>query len=562
MFNVPNYQVVEFLDWLEHNHLKIEFDKEEEIIQYARRYLIEQKEGSDFSIKRVLKYLQFVCIVENDDLPHHLDFEVWARHLHFFHHKYCDIDYFFHKYKYIPIKLHPLLEGFYDYLLGNESRFRCRELNRISLFDHPSSIRRLIDSECVFELEKLWHSYIRNISEQLMDDFKKFCEEEHKRIEKYPHHKNHNENEGQLNINKRGIDEESNRLANSLKYFINNNDIPLLECLSVIKDDYPVVISFFGWIIEKYPKITSLNEIPYQKIEDEIDLFCDKYSYGEVVKLKKQVNNIFKNQTEKNLLDKIKRWFRDKGKENPFNRYTNVNFHGIFLFPYFNSQKYKDFINKAWYDLNSFTGNHIDIYYSNDDLEKKNGFDVLNELKGLDNIKITDLPTFLLWDKTLSHALSIPLADLEEEQIFKVMQYIVQSIKEEKSLDNIAQCVPDYINNTFNKKIKIEFHMENYNIINSPNTNFANRSKVEGSFNKISEQMDENTANVLKQIAEIVESSANNKAKDLFEEFSKEINKPEPKKSLLETYWNGLISALPILASTASITASILKIID
>jgi hypothetical protein len=324
------------------------------------------------------------------------------------------------------------------------------------------------------------------------------------------------------------------------------------------------VISFFSWIIDKYPKIISLNDIPFQELEHEIDSFCDEYSYTEVVKLKTQINNVFKGQIEDDLLSKLKRWFAKTRQENPFNRYRDVNFHGIFLFPYFKHKEHEDFINEAWYDLNSFTGNWIDIYYSFEDLEKKNGFDVLDELKGLNNIKITDLPAFLIWDNSLSNVLSIPLEGLNKEQIFKVMQFIVQSIKEKKSLLEVAQVALEYINKELSKTKQIQYYNimgDIYDFKNASGFTFINKSVVENSFNKIKEQFDENTANVIKQIAEIVEKSSNNEAKELFEAFNKEINNPEPKKTLLKTFWTGLTTALPILASTASITASILKII-
>jgi hypothetical protein len=220
-------------------------------------------------------------------------------------------------------------------------------------------------------LDRLLDGYLETTSRTDLEDFCIFCEKESVKLINSHCNKYNNERDGLLNPNRYGMDSESRRLASSLEYFINENTLHSLGCLSLIKDNYIEMIAFFSWIIDKYPNIASLNDIPFQKLEHEIDSFCDEHSYTEVVKLKTHVNNVFKGQIDDDLLSKLKRWFAKTKQENPFNRYRDVNFHGIFLFPYFKHKEHEDFINETWYDLNSFTGNWIDIYYSSEDLEKK-----------------------------------------------------------------------------------------------------------------------------------------------------------------------------------------------
>ena len=112
------------------------------------------------------------------------------------------------------------------------------------------------------------------------------------------------------------------------------------------------------------------------------------------------------------------------------------------------------------------------------------------------------------------------------------------------------------------KKSKQNNMGDNIKIENVQNLTFVNKSNVVNSFNKVREQFDEKTANVIKQIAEIVEKSKNDEAKGYFEDFNEEINKPEPKKSRLKSFWNSLTSVLPVLSSTVSIVEKIMKIIN
>ena len=99
------------------------------------------------------------------------------------------------------------------------------------------------------------------------------------------------------------------------------------------------------------------------------------------------------------------------------------------------------------------------------------------------------------------------------------------------------------------------------NIITKP-TVILGSNNVLSSFNKVKMQFDEETANVIQQIAEIVEISKNAEAVELFEAFNEEISKPEPKKTLLKTFWNNLSSLLPDLSITVSIVEKVMKIID
>jgi hypothetical protein len=88
----------------------------------------------------------------------------------------------------------------------------------------------------------------------------------------------------------------------------------------------------------------------------------------------------------------------------------------------------------------------------------------------------------------------------------------------------------------------------------------VNRSTVEKSFNKVREEFDEETANALKKVEEEINKSGNKEAAELFETFNEELQKPEPKKSILRTVWNGIQLALPTITQLTKVVADISKL--
>jgi hypothetical protein len=95
------------------------------------------------------------------------------------------------------------------------------------------------------------------------------------------------------------------------------------------------------------------------------------------------------------------------------------------------------------------------------------------------------------------------------------------------------------------------------NIINST---VINRSSLENAFNQIKEQVDEETANALIQVAEIVGQSNNPAAGVLLTSFTEEVKSKEPDKSKLSQYWNGLVTVLPSVATLSTACAKIIPL--
>jgi len=567
---VPNYQIVEFLDWLKTNQRNIDLQSEK-LDKLARIYLQDYVYNRDkFDLRFILTIFQICPQIHERDIMSEMEhFASCGECLHYT---------FRRELEHSPrVKLHPLLEHFFLFL---------KEIDFHRRFFIERDIEDFRDIERIHEVFKHWirengkellhyfRHYIEKTDESLIEDFERSVRRERRDIDRGKRREREEYN-GELNISNWGLDSEANRLANSVRYLLSDNrnlqNQELLRLYSAIfRDDFSKTLEFFNWVINQFPKLNLASDIPSSKLNELIDQFCEDYSYSDVKSFKKQVEKIFRGELEGNLLNKIRNWFNTTGNKinystNPFDRYTQMNFHSVFLFPNFGSSDLVKFIDESWQDLNSLTGEWIDVYYSKEDIKKRNGFDILKDFKSFSNIKLTDLPSFIIWDSSLKNALALPLIDLSNKQILLVVQHIVQAIKDGKELQEVAKTGMDFINEQLDKKIpkQIQYIMgDNFEFNNAKNFTFINKSNVENSFNKVKEQFDEETANVIKQIADIVEKSSNEEAAELFDAFNEEVNKPEPKKSLLKSFWTGLSAALPVLSTTASIVEKILKMIN
>ena len=89
-----------------------------------------------------------------------------------------------------------------------------------------------------------------------------------------------------------------------------------------------------------------------------------------------------------------------------------------------------------WEDLNAVTADRMDIYYSYHDRYGR-GYGIKDEM-GWDTIPEDALPCLVLWNGNFSAPQYVELYDLNANDIYRVIQTIVQSIKEKKTLDKVC----------------------------------------------------------------------------------------------------------------------------
>jgi hypothetical protein len=89
-----------------------------------------------------------------------------------------------------------------------------------------------------------------------------------------------------------------------------------------------------------------------------------------------------------------------------------------------------------------------------------------------------------------------------------------------------------------------------------------NKSLVKKSFNKVKKEHDEETSKALAKVAEFIEISKDHAAGALFDTFNKELNKPQPDKTRLKSFWTGIQNTLPSIASISESVAKIVQLFD
>jgi hypothetical protein len=65
----------------------------------------------------------------------------------------------------------------------------------------------------------------------------------------------------------------------------------------------------------------------------------------------------------------------------------------------------------------------------------------------------------------------------------------------------------------------------------------------------------------LEGLARHVENSGNKEAGEIFDQFNEELQKPQPRKSVLRNAWEGLTKILPTVESIAGLASEIAKLI-
>ena len=169
--------------------------------------------------------------------------------------------------------------------------------------------------------------------------------------------------------------------------------------------------------------------------------------------------------------------------------------------------------------------------------------------------------------KRYSHNNPIILSDFDEHYDFPCrvefpISDIVRGIVDWKALRVYKQRLPagdTFIENIIEKYEDNTVIGDQFNVHGTGNT-IVNRSTIQNAFNKVKGDYDEETAEALKLVEEEINKSGNKEAAENFEAFSEELSKPEPKKSLLKTLWEGTLSALPTLAQLSSVANLIVRL--
>ena len=99
------------------------------------------------------------------------------------------------------------------------------------------------------------------------------------------------------------------------------------------------------------------------------------------------------------------------------------------------------------------------------------------------------------------------------------------------------------------------------NFENISHSTIVDESAIVDSFNATQQAFDAKTREALLKLAQIVENSDNCEAIELWNEFNVQLSKPEKKKPILKSLWNGLTSAIPTIHQSAEVVETIANLI-
>ena len=92
------------------------------------------------------------------------------------------------------------------------------------------------------------------------------------------------------------------------------------------------------------------------------------------------------------------------------------------------------------------------------------------------------------------------------------------------------------------------------------NSTIVNESTLVSSFNKVKEDLGTESAEFLKTVAKTVHDSTDMNAGHVLNSFNEELQKKEPKRSVLQLLWNGLVSSVPTLLSIPGAAENLVKL--
>lgn len=81
----------------------------------------------------------------------------------------------------------------------------------------------------------------------------------------------------------------------------------------------------------------------------------------------------------------------------------------------------------------------------------------------------------------------------------------------------------------------------------------VNRSALANSLNKTHRGGGDDAARALQQLAQIIEASGNPEAAENLNALMEELDRPQPRKAIMKSFWNGIVAALPGIAQIAEI---------
>ena len=236
---------------------------------------------------------------------------------------------------------------------------------------------------------------------------------------------------------------ESQNNKNNLHIKNNGDGNTLIHMMTAVPVPLHTTIEFLEWLLKQEINADDVYKMPMCVFEQLAKDFLIENNGVIDSDLLTYLRQEVKDKSPQNFLEKFKRLIsldtfgKDTKKYKTivelFGRYSNPCIMKCFFLPLAQDKMFEKFINNSWSDLNSLSKNYLDIFYSVKELSAS-GYDIKDKIQSLD-VAEDALPCLVLWVNSLETAKCVELRDLEYKEIFRLMQSIVQNIKEGVSFD-------------------------------------------------------------------------------------------------------------------------------
>jgi hypothetical protein len=92
------------------------------------------------------------------------------------------------------------------------------------------------------------------------------------------------------------------------------------------------------------------------------------------------------------------------------------------------------------------------------------------------------------------------------------------------------------------------------------NSTIYNKSTFDNSFNKVKSEHGEDVASLLNETADKINKSKNKEAAEIFDSFNEELQKEQPKKTTLKSFWDSIVRLVPEVSTIVGLAEKIIKI--
>lgn len=259
------------------------------------------------------------------------------------------------------------------------------------------------------------------------------------------------------------------------KDIIKKDKNPIIHFMNSVDINLDVEIDFLEWLLNNNSNFVDIPKMPLKTFEIVVDKFiaeCNKnttdkkkliksFKYSDFTALSQKLLSVLSTKTIR----------RGKNLRNIIERYQDatVRFKCFIVPREADTREYKELIENRWIDLHHMSGNHLDIYYTETDYGKS-GYEIMNCMNFIpDNLK-SKAPIIVIWENSLQEAKGIDISRLNNEDIFDIIQCVVNSIRSGQPIEAIVREANNMSKDLREKKRTISYNMVNINggTVNGP----------------------------------------------------------------------------------------------